>query len=77
MLSMMLIGTDDDEEAFETKPFNKFTKTAHETSHVELSTDLEGIKLDMVILEFRLNKRYETYTSEIGQLRGEMRCRSI
>ena len=72
MLSMMLIGTDDDEEAFKTKPFNKFTKTAHETSHVELSTDLEGIKLDMVILEFRLNKRYETYTSEIGQLREEM-----
>ena len=34
MLSMMLIGTDDDEEAFETKPFNKFTNTAHETSHV-------------------------------------------
>ena len=36
------------------------------------STDLEGIKLDMVISEFRLNKRYETYTSEIGQLREEM-----
>ena len=72
MLSMMLIGTDDDEEAFETKPFNKFTNTAHETSHVELSIDLNGIKLDMVILEFRLNKIYETYTSEIGQLREEM-----
>ena len=72
MLSMMLIGTDDDEEAFETKPFNKSTNTAHETSHVELSTDLEGIQHDMVILEFRLNKRYETYTSEIGQLREEM-----
>ena len=26
----------------------------------------------MVILEFRLNKIYETYTSEIGQLREEM-----
>ena len=72
ILSMMLIGTDDDEEAFETKPFNKSTNTAHETSHVELSTDLEGIQHDMVILEFRLNKRYETYTSEIGQLREEM-----
>ena len=72
MLSMMLIGTNDDEEAFETKPFNKSTNTAHETSHVELSTDLEGIKLDMVISEFKLNKRYETYTSEIGQLREEM-----
>ena len=72
ILSMMLIGTDDDEEAFETKPFNKSTNTAHETSHVELSTDLEGIKLDMVISEFKLNKRYETYTSEIGQLREEM-----
>ena len=57
MPSMMLIGTNDDEEAFETKPFNKSTNTAHEASHVELSTDSEGIKLDMVISEFRLNKK--------------------
>ena len=42
MLSMMLIGTNDDEEAFETKPFNKSSNTAHETSHVELIHWLRG-----------------------------------
>lgn len=72
MLSIIFTGTDDDEETFETMRSNKPTNTAHEASYVELSTDLEGIKLDMVISEARSNKRHETCTSEIGHLREEM-----